>query len=67
MHAPHNAEGHLPGLGESLMSPRAPHGVVSEKSRRLLDDSAGLMAMAVGAIGIDCGRMTGLIRPVVGS
>jgi hypothetical protein len=51
----------LPGLGESLISPRA------GKLRRSLDDSAGLMAMAVGAIGIDCGRMTGLNRPAVGS
>jgi hypothetical protein len=42
-------------------------GVVSEKSRRSLDDSAGLMALAGGAIGIDCGRMTGLKRPAVGS
>ena len=57
MRYPHNAEGHLPGLGESPVSPR----------RTPLDDSAGLMAMAVGAIGIDCGRMTGLNRPAVGS
>jgi hypothetical protein len=43
----HNAEGHLPGLGESLVSERAARGVVSEKYRRLLDDSAGLMAMGL--------------------
>jgi hypothetical protein len=37
----------LPGLGESLVSECAAFGVVSEKSRRLLDDSAGLMAMGL--------------------
>jgi hypothetical protein len=31
MHAPHNAEGHLPGLGESPISPRAARGVVVVK------------------------------------
>jgi hypothetical protein len=42
------------------------HHDVAQGSRSL-DDSAGLMALAVGAIGIDCDRMTGLNRPAVGS
>jgi hypothetical protein len=49
MHSPHNAEGHLPGLGDSLVSERAARGVVSEKFHRSLDDSAGLMAMVIVA------------------
>ncbi len=45
MRYPHNAEGHLPGLGESPVSPR----LVPEKFHRSLDDSAGLMAMVIVA------------------
>jgi hypothetical protein len=60
-------DGHLLSLGRPLVSTVSARGVVSGKLRRSLDDSAGLMAMAVGAIGIDCGRMTGLNRPAAGS
>jgi hypothetical protein len=49
MHAPHNAEGTFPGFGESLISQDRPRGVVSENSRRSLDESAGLMAMVIVA------------------
>jgi hypothetical protein len=48
-------------------------GVVSGKCCRSLDDSAGLMAMAVVqselrvAGQFDYGNLTGLIRPAVGS
>ena len=44
MLAPHNAEGCFPGLGESPVSEPRARGVVSEKSRRSLDDSRGMLA-----------------------
>jgi hypothetical protein len=44
MLAPHNAEGCFPGLGESPVSELRARGVVSEKSRRSLDDSRGMLA-----------------------
>jgi hypothetical protein len=43
MHAPHN-KGHLPGLGESLVGVPTPRGVVPEKSKRAMVESAALMA-----------------------
>jgi hypothetical protein len=47
MLAPHNAEGCFPGLGESLISEALARGVVSEKSRRSLDESRGMLAQAL--------------------
>jgi hypothetical protein len=42
MHEPHNAEDHLPGLGESPASVLELHGVVSEKSSQSMVESAAL-------------------------
>jgi hypothetical protein len=62
----HNAEGHFPGLEESLVSEPRERGVVPEKSRRLQNDSAAWLARALecGATNrvvgqFDCGRLTG--------
>jgi hypothetical protein len=43
MHGLHKAEGHLPGLGESLVSPARACGIVPEKFKRSMDESAALL------------------------
>jgi hypothetical protein len=63
MHTPHNAEGHFPGLGESLESPRAPHVLC----REMLPIAGRLRGVAGGGCGCNHGSLTGLIRPAVGS